>query len=180
VGAQDVVPVLSFVGAQSTLPAVQVTAESFDSGTGEPNGPLVTFSANLPPSILAPQSLGSGETLRLIARATSRDPCIATLSFSDPQGDPIGPTASVDLSAGKAQTLDLSSDSLPAVQLPAGQRLEILPAVQRNASVPVTAAPVRSVCSITSEVFKSSTNVTVSYQNAFLQFDAIKAPKPRN
>jgi len=180
VGAQDVVPVLRFVGAQSTLPAVQVTAESFDSGTGEPNGPLVPFSANVPPSILAPQSLGNGETLRLIARATSGDHCIATLSFSDPQGDPIGPTALVNVPPGKAQTLDLSLDSLPAVQLPTGQRLEILPAVQRTLSLPSAAAPVRSVCSVTSEVFKSSTNVTVSYQNAFLQLDAIKQPKQRN
>lgn len=180
VGAQDVVPVLRFVGARSALPAIQVTAESFDSRTGAPNGPLVTFSANLPPSILAPQSLGSGETLRLIARATSRHHCTATLSFSDPQGNPIGPTAFVNLSSGKAQTLDLSLDSLPAVQLPVGQRLEILPAVQPTRSLAGGGAPVRSVCSVTAEVFNSATGVTATYQNAFLQLGAIKAPEHRN
>ena len=170
VGAQDVVPVLRFVGAHPTLPAVQVTAESFDSRTGAPNGPLVTFSANVPAPIIAPQSLGYGETLRLIARATSHHHCIATLSFSDPQGDPIGPTAFVNLPPDKAQTLDLSLDSLPAVQLPPGQRLEILPAVQTS-RLPGVADRVRSVCSVTSEVFKSSTHLTVTYQNAFLVHD---------
>jgi hypothetical protein len=169
VGAQDVVPVLRFVGARSALPAVQVTAESFDTSTGAPNGPLVTFSANVPPSILAPQSLGSGETLRLIARATSHHHCLAMLSFSDPQGNPIGPTAFINLSSGKAQSLDLSLDSLPAVQLPPGQRLEILPAAQITRLRHGTADPVRSVCSVTSEVFNSSTNLTITYQNALLQ-----------
>jgi hypothetical protein len=170
VGAQDVVPVLRFVGAHSALPAVQLTAESFDSRTGAPNGPLVTFSANVPPSILAPQSLGYGETLRLIARATSGHHCIATLSFSDAAGNRVGPTASVRLPPGQAHTLDLSLDSLPAVQLPAGQRLEILPAVQLTRSLPAaSAARIPSVCSVTAEVFNYETGVTATYQNAFLE-----------
>src|SRR5262249_16056552 len=97
---EDVVPVVNFVGAPPIPPAVQITTESFDSRSDEPNGPLITSGISVPPSTLASQSLGHGETMRLIARATSPNACIATLSFSDAAGNPVGPTASVNLPPG--------------------------------------------------------------------------------
>jgi hypothetical protein len=168
---EDVVPVVNFVGAPAILPAVQITTESFDARTGEPNGPLITSGTSVPPSTLASQSLGHGETMRLIARATSPNDCIATLSFSDAAGNPVGPTTSVNLLPGQAQTVEFTLDSLPAAaSLRADKRIEILPAVQLTRLLPAaSAAPIRSVCSATAEVFDSATGVTATYQNAFLQ-----------
>jgi hypothetical protein len=168
---EDVVPAVKFVSAPATLPAVQITTESFDARTGEPNGPLITSGISVPPSTLASQSLGHGETLRLIARATSPNACIATLSFSDAAGNRIGPTASVNLPAGEAQTLELTLDSVAtAASLRADKRIEILPAVQLTRSLPAaSAAPIPSVCSATAEVFNSETGVIATYQNAFLE-----------
>jgi hypothetical protein len=166
---EDVVPVVNFEGARAMIPAVQITTESFDSRTGEPNGPLITSGISAPPSTLASQSLGHGETMRLIARATSPNACIATLTFSDAAGNPVGRTASVHLPPGKAQTLDLSLDSL-ATAASLRERIEILPAVQLTRSRPAAAAEqVPSVCSATAEDFNSETGVTATYQNAFLE-----------
>ena len=143
--------------------------------------PLVThrppFVVSQPIPALTPKVTGTVSSYSVspaLPAGLSLDP-VATLSFSDPQGAPIGPTAFVNLPPGKAQTLDLSLDSLPAVQLPPGQRLEILPAVQTTRLPHGAADPVRSVCSVTSEVFKSFTNVTVTYQNAFLQSSVERA-----
>jgi hypothetical protein len=168
---EDVVPVVNFVDAPAIIPAVQITTESFDARTGEPTGPLITSGISVPPSILAPQSLGQGETMRLIARATSPNACIATLSFSNAAGNRIGPTALVNLPPGEAQTLELTLDSLATSDsLRADRRIEILPAVQLTGSLPTASgAPVRSVCSATAEVFNSATGVTTTYQNAFLE-----------
>lgn len=168
---EDVVPVVNIVSAPAIMRPLQLTTESFDVRTGEPNGPLITSGISVPPSTLASQSLGHGETMRLIARATSPHGCIATLSFSDAAGNPLGPTTSVNLSSGQAQTLDLTLDSLPAAaSLRADKRFEILPAVQLTRLLPAgSAAPIPSVCSATAEVFNSATGVTATYQNAFLE-----------
>jgi hypothetical protein len=168
---EDIVPVVNFVSAPAVMPAVQITNESFDSRTSEPNGPLIVSGISVPPSTLASQSLGHGETMRLIARATSPNACIATLSFSDAAGNPIGRTASVNLPAGEAQTLELTLDSrVTAASLRADKRIEILPAVQLSRSLPAaSAAPVASVCSATAEVFNSESGVIATYQNAFLE-----------
>jgi hypothetical protein len=166
---EDVVPVVNFVGTPAILPAVQITAESFDSRTDEPNGPLITSGISVPPSTLASQSLRHGETMRLIARATSPNACIATLSFFDAAGNRIGPTSSVNLPPGEAKTLDLTLDSLPTAASHR-ERIEILPAVQLTRSRPAAAAEqVPSVCSAAAEVFNSETGVTATYQNAFLE-----------
>jgi hypothetical protein len=166
---EDVVPVVNFVDAPAIVPAVQITTESFDSRTGEPNGPLITSGISVPPSILASQSLGHGETMRLIARATSPNACMATLSFFDAAGNRIGRTASVNLPPGEAKTLDLTLDSLPTVASHR-ERIEIVPAVQLTRSRPAASAEqVPSVCSATAEVFNSETGVTATYQNAFLE-----------
>jgi hypothetical protein len=175
---EDVVPVVNFVGAPVIIPAVQITTESFDTRTGKPNGPLITSGISVPPSTLASQSLGHGETMRLIARASSPNACIATLSFSDAAGNSIGPTTSVNLPPGQAKTLDLTLDSLQtAASLRAAQRIEILPAAQLTRSLPVaSAAPIPSVCSATAEVFNSATGVIATYQNAFLEQRPVSIP----
>jgi hypothetical protein len=168
---EDVVPVLNFVGAPAISPAVQITTESFDSRTDEPNGPLITSGISVPPSTLASQSLGHGETMRVIARPTSPNACNATLSFFDAAGNRVGPTASVNLPPGRAQTLDLTLDSLPTpASLRADRRIEILPVAQLTRSLPAASGPpVQPVCSVTAEVFNSATGVTATYQNAFLE-----------
>jgi len=166
---EDVVPVVNIASPPAIMPAVQITTESFDARTGEPNGPLITSGISVPPSTLASQSLGHGETMRLIARATSPNACIATLSFSNAAGSRIGPTASVNLPPGEVQTLELTLDGTAASLRP-DKRIEILPAVQLTRSLAAaSAAPIRSVCSATAEVFNSETGVIATYQNAFLE-----------
>jgi hypothetical protein len=125
----------------------------------------------VPPATLTSQSLGHGETMRLIARATSPNACVATLSFSDAAGNRIGPTTSVNVPSGEAQTLELTLNSLAAgASLRADKRIEILPAVQLTRSLPAgSVAPIPSVCSATAEVFNTENGVIASYQNAFLE-----------
>jgi len=169
----NVVPVLSV--ADPLAPPLRITTEVFDwlSGFG---GVLTTTDQTAPPpSQLAPQGLADGQVMRLIATAGSPNPCIATLSFADKNGAPIGTSAQVNLTPGQSsQPLDLSATTLG---LRFGQRAEVQPMVQLPAAAPgapfpplgTGAAPAVSICSVSSEVFGANGGRTWTYQTAFVQ-----------
>ena len=171
-GHVNVVPTVS-VG-DPLAPPLRITVEVFDKLTGFGGVLATTDETAPPPSQLAPQGLADGQVMRLIATAGSPNPCIATLSFADANGAPIGTSAQVNLSPGQSQPLDLSAATLG---LRFGQRTEVQPMVQIPAAVPGApipasvpgAAPVTSICSVSTEVFDVITGRTWTYQQAFVQ-----------
>jgi len=159
----EVFPVISTATGE-LLPAVQITTEVFDSQTGF--GVALTSSGlPAPPPSLAPQGLAGGQAMRLIATAHPPNPCIATLSFADGKGAPIGPSLSVDLKPGESKVLDLDS---AALNLPVGQRIEVQPRVTLQG--PVSASPgeertrhegaVGPACAAVADVFDKTTGRT--------------------
>ena len=179
----EVFPLISTVTGQS-LPAVQITTEVFDSQTGF--GVALTSSGlSAPPPSLAPQGLAGGQAMRLIAIAHPPNPCIATLSFADRKGEPIGPSLSVDLKAGESKALDLDS---AALNLPRGKRIDVQPRVTLQS--PVGASPgeertrhegaVGPACAAVADVFDKTTGRTSTYQNAQIQEVAATPNREKN
>lgn len=152
----NLLPAISAPAGQ-TLPAVQLTAEVFDSQSGF--GALLAAENGLAPApaSLGPQGLAGGQTMRLIATAYPPNPCTGTLSFADSKGNPIGPSLPVNLSPGQSAPLDLYSSVLG---LQTRQRIEVQPMVTLQAP--------DSSCAATSEVFDPITGRTGSYQNAHI------------
>lgn len=160
-----VVPVVSAPAGQ-VLPPLQLTTEVLDSLTGY--GALLTTATGLasPPASFSPQGLAPGQVMRLTATtAIPIDPCIATLSFANAQGVPVGPSLTVNLSPGQSQSLDLTSAML---NVPLGKSFLVQPMVALQ--VPIGAAPVGSpACMVSSDVFDVITNRTWTYQVANVQ-----------
>jgi hypothetical protein len=179
----DVFPVITTATGEPP-PAVQITTEVFDSQTGF--GVALTSSGlPAPPPSLAPQGLAGGQAMRLIATAHPPIPCIATLSFADGKGAPIGPSLSVDLKPGESKVLDLDSTAL---NLPVGQRIEVQPRVTLQG--PVNASPgeegtrheraVGPACAAVADVFDKTTGRTSTYQNAQIQQVAATPNREKN
>ena len=122
---QDVIPVVTFANALPTAPPLQVTTESsILNGLG---GQLISSGVSAPPSTLAPQSIGAGQTMRLIALASSPNACVASIGFATATGAAVGPSASITLNPGQAQTLEFDAATL-SLQL--GQKAVIQPIAQ--------------------------------------------------
>jgi hypothetical protein len=149
----NVLPLVSAPAGQS-LPGFRVTTEVFDGQSGF--GALLTTENELgqAPSSLAPQGLAGGQTMRLIATGYPPTACVATLSFADSTGNPIGPALQVNLSPGQSMPLDLNSSVLG---LQPGRRIEVQPKVTLQAPV--------SSCGAASEVFDQATGRTWTYQS---------------
>jgi hypothetical protein len=165
---QDVIPVVTLVNAPPTTPPLQVTTESsILNGLGRQ---LISAGVSPPPSTLAPQSISTGQTMRIIAFAGSPNACVTTLGFATATGTAVGPSASITLNPGQAQTLVLHASTL---SLHLGQKAVIQPIAQIITAPPAAAAngagPITSVCSVTSEVIDTLTGFTLTYQNAFLE-----------
>ncbi|MBV9267252.1 MAG: hypothetical protein JO061_13865 [Acidobacteriaceae bacterium] len=170
----DVIPVVTVDADGLPAPPIQVSAEVSSCALGAaaegddycqsyPHHPhLVWNSLQLPAVQLGPQSISARQNMRLIAQAAGGNPCIATLSFGNAAGAPVGPTASVNLEPGQAQALDLDGS---AVGLPFAV---ILPAVQMG-SAPAAGGAVASTCLVTSEVFDTHTGLPAGSQTALYQ-----------
>jgi hypothetical protein len=165
---QDVIPVVTLINAPAGGPPIQITTEtSVLNGFGRL---LTSAGVSVPPSTLAPQSITAGQVIRMIAMASSPNPCTATLGFASANGAAVGPGESIDLSPGQAQIFDLDARALA---LQSGQGAVVQPiALLITAAQPNPAAvnaPMTSVCSVTSEVFDTLTGLTSTYQNAFIE-----------
>ena len=99
--------------------------------------------------------------MRVNIFAEPPDPCIAQVSFTDKNGNPIGSTLPVNLSPGTGTSLDLNADSL---KLRLGQSTEVLPTIA--VATPLAAAALNSVCQTSVEVFDHFTGRTWSYQSS--------------
>lgn len=89
----------------------QATAEVYDDVTKStsvitPGLPRPSPS-QLPAVQLGPVGVGFLQTLRLNVVAAPPDPCFGTLSFTDTEGNPIGASSPVRLTAGQATFIDL-------------------------------------------------------------------------
>lgn len=160
----NVRPVIS-AAPDGFLPPVQLTTEVFDGATGFGRVLTTTSAIVVPPASLAPQGLAGGQVMRITATAYSPDSCVATLSFADRQGNPIGTSLAVDLNPGQSQPLDLDASSL---NLQNGQRMEVQPMITSAAPVLPSVGVVSSACTVSSEVFDRSTGRTWTYQTAAL------------
>jgi hypothetical protein len=95
-------------------------------------------------------ALVNGQSIRLTAGAPAGGQCAAELGFANSNGNPVGPSLRVNLLAGQAESLTLTSDILG---MPAGQRVEVRPVV-----TPLAGAP--SQCGAIAEVVDNQSGLT--------------------
>ena len=176
----DVIPVVTIDGGGSPAPLVQVTGEVRDaSGVG-----LLLISDNFstPPASLAPQSIASGQIMRLIARATSPNPCDATLGFRNAGGARVGPEVFINLRSGEAKTLALDASALalgrgqgalvqPVAQIvstPTASRLSARSARSPRRSLtrkPGALGPIKTRCCVRNSRCRASVQALAQHRN---------------
>jgi hypothetical protein len=176
-----VVPVLTILPNPNAVPGtppgnVQASLEVFDAllGVGTlfdpvpafPSNPCFAVSCSSDPP-LVPQGLAGGQSMRITAVAFPPSPCVATLSFANNNGTPLGGSDPVNLQPGTGTFFDLNASTLG---LALGQRAEVLPVVTLTPPVGVAAGlPTSSACQVSVEVFDLLTGRTTTYQSALLQ-----------
>jgi hypothetical protein len=153
----SVMPVISQVG--SYLPAVQASAEVFDSTSGD--AAALASAPTTPARVFGAQGLVGGQTMRIAVVAPPSATCAATLSFAGATGNAIGSSLQVNLAAGHASKLDLTA---AAAGVAAGQRIEVRPVVMLQTPDSGSVA-----CAASSEVFETATGQTATYQTMAAQ-----------
>jgi hypothetical protein len=155
----EILPVVTPASGSATFSAsVTASAEvwddllaigsAFTSGVAAyPNAPAFT-----------PQGLAGAQIMRLTAFSTAPNPCAATLSFEDANGNPLGTTKLVNLTGGQSASLDLAA-SAAAVKI--GQRIEVQPMVTLS---PMASGGPQSVCPASVEAFDILTGRTETFQ----------------
>ena len=162
-----VFPVITPATPGALLPPIQVTTEVFDSRSGL-GAVLATAPGISPPNpTLAPQGLGVGQTMRVTATAFLPDPCMATISFTDANGAPVGPNLSVNLAPGQSKALDLPGSLLPAVQN--GEHVEVRPVVTLQSPAGAAFVSGASACAAVADVFEQASGRTSTYQYAVVR-----------
>jgi sugar lactone lactonase YvrE len=109
--------------------------------------------------MFVPQGVPYGQSMRMTAVAPPDNPCDAVLSFADPNGNPVGPTKSVQLAPGNMTTLDFNANTLTGQS---GQRIEIQPMVSLI-SLP---GGVASACQASVEVYDQHSGRTATRQDS--------------
>jgi hypothetical protein len=169
----EVRPVITQVpdaaGAPSSPTQLSASVQVLDAltGFGTVLNPVPQPGASVP--ALGPQVLAGGQTMRVNVVAYPPDPCIAQVSFTDKNGNPIGSTLPVNLGPGMGTSLDLNADTLG---LRFGQRIEVQPVV--TVEPLVGGAAVTSVCQSSSEVFDHLLGRTWSYQSSLAALPAVQ------
>jgi hypothetical protein len=157
-GPATVLPRISAVPG-AYLPPLLVSMETFDNATGF-GSVLKTASTGSGAPQFGVQGIAGGQVMRLIATDITRDRCLATLSFNNRNGNPVGSSLNVYLSPGQRETLDLDAGVLG---LQSGQRTEVHPVV--TTQTPANTPGGVSECSITSDVITKSTGQIATYQH---------------
>ncbi len=109
--------------------------------------------------------------MRFDVMATGPDPCVAQVTFYDANGNPLVPSASVNLPSGTGTTVDLNADTLGFAL---GTRIEVQPVI--TATAPGAAVPLNSVCNAGVEVFNHLTGRTQTHQNTTVGLPAVQSP----
>ena len=170
----EVVPVITPLPNPNGAPggAIQASVEVLDALLGF--GTVLTSVPMWPPdpsaSTLLPQGLAGGQTMQLNVQANAPNPCVATLSFADKNGSPLGSSEAVNVPPGTVMSLALNANTL-GLQL--GQRINVQPIV--TVTSPTTSGPpINSVCQASVEVFDHVTGRTETYQTAPAQLTAVQ------
>jgi hypothetical protein len=131
------------------------TAEVFDNFLGS-TSVLVPGVAGYPfAPVFGTVGVTVFETVRLnVAAQPFANPCIATLTFADKNGNPLGGSMVVNLNPGQSTFLDLPGT---AVVSTLGQRAEVHPIVTLGATTGGNA------CIASTEVYLGATGTTVTY-----------------
>ncbi|HEY6328399.1 MAG TPA: hypothetical protein VI756_03610, partial [Blastocatellia bacterium] len=115
--------------------------------------------------VFVPQGLTAEQTMRVTLTADPPSPCIASVSFNDGNGKPLGTTTPVSLSPGQSTVVDFNARTLT---LELFQRIDVQPVVALTsppASAQNAAAPQQaSACPATVEVFDHFTGRTWTSQ----------------
>jgi hypothetical protein len=173
----EVVPVITPLPNPNASPtgAIQAAVEVDDAilGVGTLFAPVPTYPPDPDAPTLVPQGLAGGQTMQLNLQAHPPNPCIATVSFADSNGNLLSQSQQVNLIPGTGTSVDLNADTLlgptgATVALKLGQHIIVQPTVTPTA--PVTAGPsINSVCQVSVEVFDHLTGRTSTYQTAVAQ-----------
>jgi hypothetical protein len=111
-----------------------------------------------PPSFL-PQGVALGQSIQVNATAPPDSPCVAMLSFTDDNGNPIGPTQQVNLSPGQMASLTFNPNKYTK-----SGRQEYVPQITPNN--PTGAQGVAPACLGSAEVYVTKTGSTSTYQTS--------------
>jgi hypothetical protein len=131
-----------------------VVTEVFDRSTGF-GTVLVPVTTEIPAQpVFDFQGLAAGQTMQLIVTAAiPTDSCLATLSFADRKGNPVGPNMQAQLAPWQTTSLNLNADTLG---LAPRTRIELKPIVTIMRA---------TTCQASVEVFDNRTGRTWTYQS---------------
>jgi sugar lactone lactonase YvrE len=111
-----------------------------------------------PPSFL-PQGVALGQSIQVNAGAPPDSPCVAMLSFTDDNGNPVGPTQQVNLSPGQLASLTFNPNKYTK-----SGRQEYVPQITPNN--PTGGQGVAPACLGSAEVYVTKTGSTSTYQTS--------------
>ncbi len=160
-GRTEVRPFVTVPPGAVNLPGgnLEASVEVFETANGI--GSVFGRGAHSIPSapMFVPQGVPYGQSMRMTAVAPPDNPCDAVLSFTDPNGNPVGPTKTVQLAPGNMTTLDFNANTLTGQS---GQRIEIQPMVALI-SLP---GGVASACQASVEVYDQHSGRTATRQDS--------------
>lgn len=107
----------------------------------------------------APQGVALGQSIQINALAPADSPCVAELSFTDNNGNAIGPTQQVNLSPGTAASLTFNPNRYTKTG-----RQEYVPHLTPINTINPNGAQVNSACLGSAEVFIQKTGAISTYQ----------------
>lgn len=145
-------PIENLQGSAEVFTTASGIGSVFYAATPIPPGPVSPG----PPTFL-PQGVAHGQSIQISALAPPDSPCAATLSFTDSNGNAVGPSQSIDLSPSTMTSLVFNPNSLTQ-----SGRQEFTP--QIAITNPAGNSPIASACLSSAEVLSQTTGEIATYQ----------------
>ena len=145
-------PIENLQGSAEVFTTASGIGSVFYAATPIPPGPVSPG----PPTFL-PQGVAHGQSIQINALAPPDSPCAATLSFTDSNGNAVGPSQSIDLSPSTMTSLVFNPNSLTQ-----SGRQEFTP--QIAITNPAGNSPIASACLSSAEVLSQTTGEIATYQ----------------
>ncbi len=145
-------PIENLQGSAEVFTTASGIGSVFYAATPIPPGPV-----SPDPPFFLPQGVAHGQSIQINALAPADSPCAATLSFTDSNGNAVGPSQSIDLSPGTMTSLAFNPNSLTQ-----SGRQEFIP--QIAITNPAGNSPSASACLSSAEVVSQTTGEIATYQ----------------
>jgi hypothetical protein len=176
-GRIEVQPVVTALpGAPAPMAIINGSAEVYNATSGFGSAFYAGVSASGGsaaaglPSFL-PQGVALGQSIQINALAPPGSPCVAMLSFTDDNGNPIGPTQQVNLSPGQMASLTFNPNKYTK-----SGRQEYVPQITPNN--PTGGQGVAPACLGSAEVYITKTGSTSTYQTSSPAVGTMPPPAP--